>query len=591
VTSMQGTVLRRLGDILIQQGTLTADQLEEAFAAKPREVLIGDWLVRQRLLSVAELGHALADQFGVPYVDIDPANVDAQIARLLPEDFARSREAAAIDVSERNMTLAMVAPDDIETIAEAELMTGYQIRPAVAMAEDIGDLIGRVYDDRSVARQTIVDMKWAEMRESGIVDEDNASAILATEQQDAPVVRLVQAILSGAVSAGASDVHLEPFKPEMRVRYRVDGELQQVMTIPNHIEDSVISRIKVMADMDTTENRRPQDGHLSVFDSGRRVGFRVSGIPTVDGQKLVLRLLEEGGKTFALDNIGMTPRDYATMQQMIDKPHGMFVVTGPTGSGKSTTLYAVLQFLNSVDRNIVTVEDPVEYRIAGINQVQSDNEFGMGFANALKFIMRQDPDVIMVGEIRDAETASTAIQAALTGHLMISTLHTNDAVGAVQRLSDLGVDNFKIAGSLLGSVAQRLLRCVCSGCKRSVPANLNLLEALDPEEIVPRDSKFFRGEGCKKCLGTGFSGRIPIFEIMPITPEITMAIEAGVPHSKLRQMAIQAGMVELSDAGLEQALAGRTSLEEVYFKTSGDRRRGESTHVTGGRRAADVSAP
>jgi type IV pilus assembly protein PilB len=588
---MQGTVLRRLGDILIQQGTLTADQLEEAFAAKPREVLIGDWLVRQRLLSVAELGHALADQFGVPYVDIDPANVDAQIARLLPEDFARSREAAAIDVSERNMTLAMVAPDDIETIAEAELMTGYQIRPAVAMAEDIGDLIGRVYDDRSVARQTIVDMKWAEMRESGIVDEDNASAILATEQQDAPVVRLVQAILSGAVSAGASDVHLEPFKPEMRVRYRVDGELQQVMTIPNHIEDSVISRIKVMADMDTTENRRPQDGHLSVFDSGRRVGFRVSGIPTVDGQKLVLRLLEEGGKTFALDNIGMTPRDYATMQQMIDKPHGMFVVTGPTGSGKSTTLYAALQFLNSVDRNIVTVEDPVEYRIAGINQVQSDNEFGMGFANALKFIMRQDPDVIMVGEIRDAETASTAIQAALTGHLMISTLHTNDAVGAVQRLADLGVDNFKIAGSLLGSVAQRLLRCVCSGCKRSVPANLNLLEALDPDEIVPRDSKFFRGEGCKKCLGTGFSGRIPIFEIMPITSEITMAIEAGVPHSKLRQMAIQAGMVELSDAGLEQALAGRTSLEEVYFKTSGDRRRGESTHVTGGRRAADVSAP
>ena len=307
-------------------------------------------------------------------------------------------------------------------------------------------------------------------------------------------------IFRGARKLGASDVHLEPFKPEMRVRYRVDGELQQVMTIPNHIEDSVISRIKVMADMDTTENRRPQDGHLSVFDSGRRVGFRVSGIPTVDGQKLVLRLLEEGGKTFALDNIGMTPRDYQTMQQMIDKPHGMFVVTGPTGSGKSTTLYAALQYLNSVDRNIVTVEDPVEYRIAGINQVQSDNEFGMGFANALKFIMRQDPDVIMVGEVRDAETASTAIQAALTGHLMISTLHTNDAVGAVQRLADLGVDNFKIAGSLLGSVAQRLLRCVCSGCKRSVPANMNLLEALDPEATVPRSAKFFRGEGCKLSL-------------------------------------------------------------------------------------------
>lgn len=580
--------MRRLGDILIEQGTLTADQMEEAFATKPRGTLLGDWLVQQRLLSIAELGHALADQFQVPYIDIDPSNVDAQVARLIPEEFARSHEAGAIDVSDRHLTLAMVAPDDIETIAEAELMTGYQIRPAVAMADDIEALISRVYDDRSVARQTIVDMKMAELRESGVAAEDPSATLLANEQEDAPVVRLVQAILSGAVSAGASDVHLEPYKPEMRVRYRVDGELQQVMTIPNHIEDSVISRIKVMADMDTTENRRPQDGHLSVFENGKRVGFRVSGIPTVDGQKLVLRLLEEGGKTFSLDNIGMTPRDYQTLQKMIEKPHGMFVVTGPTGSGKSTTLYAALQHLNGDDRNIVTVEDPVEYRISGINQVQSDNEFGMGFANALKFIMRQDPDVIMVGEIRDHETATTAIQAALTGHLMISTLHTNDAVGAVQRLSDLGVDNFKIAGSLLGSVAQRLLRCVCDNCKRSVPANTNLLEALDPAGNVPRDAKFYRGEGCKKCLGSGFSGRIPIFEIMPITPEITMAIESGVPHSRLRQMAIDAGMVELSAAGLEQALAGRTSLEEVYFKTSGDRRGGDSGPISGGRREADL---
>lgn len=582
--------MRRLGDILIEQGTLTADQLEEAFSTKPRDMMLGDWLVQQRLLSTAELGHALADQFQVPYVDIDPSNVDSQIARLLPADFARSREASAIDVSDRHMTLAMVAPDDIETIAEAELMTGYQIRPAVAMADDIEALISRVYDDRSVARQTIVDMKLAELREAGVTAEDATVAVLAAEQEDAPVVRLVQAILSGAVSAGASDIHLEPFKPEMRVRYRVDGELQQVMTIPNHIEDSVISRIKVMADMDTTENRRPQDGHLSVFENGKRVGFRVSGIPTVDGQKLVLRLLEEGGKSFALDKIGMTDRDFQTMRLMIEKPHGMFVVTGPTGSGKSTTLYAALQHLNNDDRNIVTVEDPVEYRISGINQVQSDNEFGMGFANALKFIMRQDPDVIMVGEIRDHETATTAIQAALTGHLMISTLHTNDAVGAVQRLSDLGVDNFKIAGSLLGSVAQRLLRCVCDNCKRAVPANSNLLDALDPEGVIPRSSKFYRGGGCKKCLGSGFSGRIPIFEIMPITPEITMAIEAGIPHSRLRTMAVQAGMVQLSDAGLEQALAGRTSLEEVYFKTSGDRRSGDAAPQSGGRREADLTA-
>ena len=580
--------MRRLGDILVEQGILSAEKLDAAFDSKPRGTMIGDWLVQQRLLSTAELGHALADQFEVPYVDIDPANVNPQIARLIPEDFARTHEAGAIDISGNTMTLAMVAPDDIETIAEAELMTGYQIRPAVAMADDVQTLISRIYDDRSVARQTIVDMKLAELREAAIDSEDANGVIVNAEQEDAPVVRLVQAILSGAVSAGASDVHLEPFKPEMRVRYRVDGELQQVMTIPNHIEDSVISRIKVMADMDTTENRRPQDGHLNVFENGKRVGFRVSGIPTVDGQKLVLRLLDEGGKTFQLDNIGMTQRDYTTMRAMIDKPHGMFVVTGPTGSGKSTTLYAALQYLNRDDRNIVTVEDPVEFRLPGINQVQSDNEFGMGFANALKFIMRQDPDVIMVGEIRDSETATTAIQAALTGHLMISTLHTNDAVGAVQRLSDLGVDNFKIAGSLLGSVAQRLLRCVCENCKRAVPANEKLLDVLDPHHTVERSAKFYKGEGCKKCLGTGFSGRIPIFEIMPINPDITMAIEAGVPHSKLRQMAVQAGMVELSRAGLEQALDGRTSIEEVYFKTSGDRRSSDSGSVSGGRREVDV---
>ena len=579
--------MRRLGDILIEHGTLTAEQLESAFASKPRDFMLGDWLVHLRLLSTAELGRALADQFEVAYIDIDPATVNPQVARLIPEDFARTHESAAIDICGSSMTLAMVAPDDIETIAEAELMTGYQVRPAVAMADDIQALIGRVYDDRAVARQTIVDMKLAELRESGLDGEDAAASVITAEQEDAPVVRLVQAILSGAVSAGASDVHLEPFKPEMRVRYRVDGELQQVMTIPNHIEDSVISRIKVMADMDTTENRRPQDGHLNVFENGKRVGFRVSGIPTVDGQKLVLRLLDEGGKTFALDNIGLTPRAHEMLRGMIDKPHGMFVVTGPTGSGKSTTLYAALQYLNRDDRNIVTVEDPVEFRLPGINQVQSDNEFGMGFANALKFIMRQDPDVIMVGEIRDSETATTAIQAALTGHLLISTLHTNDAVGAVQRLSDLGVDNFKIAGSLLGSVAQRLLRCICDHCKLTVPANENLLDALDPEGQVDRRAKFYKGQGCKKCLGTGFSGRIPIFEIMPITHDITMAIEAGVPHSKLRRMAIDAGMTELSHAGLEQALAGRTSIEEVYFKTSGDRRSSDSGHVSGGRRASE----
>ncbi|SRR6056297_250401 len=561
---------RRLGDVLLEQQLLTPAQLEMALTTKPRGVMLGDWMVEQDLLTTVELVQALAEQFQVPALDLDSSSVDAQVARLLPEDFARSHEAVAVRIERRQMTLAMVAPDDIETIAEAELMTGYEILPAVALAEDVSQIMERAYDDRALARQTIVDMKLAELRQARESGEEDPSMAVLVDQEDTPVVLLVQAILSGAVTAKASDVHLEPYKPEMRVRYRVDGELQPIMTIPNHIEDSVISRIKVMADMDTTESRRPQDGHLVVFENGKRVGFRVSSIPTVDGQKLVLRLLDEGGKTFQLDRLGMTLRDQELVRGAIEKPYGMFVVTGPTGSGKSTTLYAVLQHLNSVDRNIVTVEDPVEFRLPGINQVQSDNDYGMGFANALKYIMRQDPDVIMVGEIRDRETAATAVQAALTGHLMISTLHTNDAVGAVQRMSDLGIDNFKIAGALLGSVAQRLLRCVCENCKEPVTPNASLLHALDPTGQRSAGATFYRGAGCKKCLGTGLSGRLPIFEIMPMTTEIVTAIEAGLPQSQLRELAISNGMVELGQAGLEQAIAGRTTLEEVYIKTMSD---------------------
>jgi type IV pilus assembly protein PilB len=355
----------------------------------------------------------------------------------------------------------------------------------------------------------------------------------------------------------------------MRVRYRVDGELQSVMTIPNHIEEAVVARIKVMADMDTTENRRPQDGRLSVHEDGAKVNFRVSTIPTVGGEKVVMRLLDESNKILGLEHIGLGSRDLELVQSLIDKPHGMIVVTGPTGSGKSTTMYALLSKLNSISRNIVTVEDPVEYRLSGINQVASDNEHGLGFANALKYIMRQDPDVIMVGEIRDHETAATAVQAALTGHLLISTLHTNDAIGSIARLTDLGIDRFKIGGSLLGAVAQRLLRRICLECKEPVEPNESLLKTLTRGRRTPADAVFYRGRGCKKCLGTGYSGRIPIFETLVITPAMSEAIENGVPLAKIREIALAENMVELAPAGMEQVLAGKTTLEEVFYKLSG----------------------
>ena len=561
--------MARLGDILVRRGHITAGQLEATLAAQGSERgMLGRILIRRGLITLDQLGDALAEQFGVPFVDLVPQAVNPQVVRLLPERLARQRACVPVAVAGTTMQLAMVAPDDIETIAEAELITGYHVDPLVALESPVQAALDRGFDERIVARQTIVDMKMADLEAAeGAVDEELATD-LPEEQEQAPVVRLVRAILMGAINANTSDIHLEPHVPEMRVRYRVDGELQPVMTIPNHIEEAVVARIKVMADMDTTESRRPQDGHLSVQEAGTKVNFRVSTIPTVGGEKVVMRLLDEGSKTFELEHLGLCERDLKTIQSLIDRPHGMIVVTGPTGSGKTTTMYALLSKLNSVSRNIVTVEDPVEYRLSGINQVASDNEHGLGFANALKYIMRQDPDVIMVGEIRDHETAATGVQAALTGHLLISTLHANDAIGAVARLDDLGVDHFKIGGALLGSIAQRLLRQICSECKEPIEPNAQLLKTLCKDRPIAEDAIFYRGRGCKKCLGTGYSGRLPIYEIMTVTPAMAEGIENGLPVTKLRQIALADGMVELAAAGIEQVLLGRTTLEEVFYKLS-----------------------
>ena len=562
--------MARLGDILVRQGSITEAQLDSALAAQGSERgLLGTILVRRGLISSDQLGEALAEQYGVPFLEIVPESINPQVVRLLPEELARQRRVAPVQVNDRRLKLAMLAPDDMDTICEAELITGYHVEPVVSLPGGISAALDRGFDDRVVARQTVVDMKMAdleaaeEMIDEDVVDEE------AAEDDQAPVVRLVRAILMGAINAGTSDIHLEPHQPEMRVRYRVDGTLQAVMTIPRHIEEAVVARIKVMADMDTTENRRPQDGQLTIHEAGTRVNFRVSTIPTVGGEKVVMRLLDEGSRSFQMEHLGLCQRDIDKIQSLIEKPHGMIVVTGPTGSGKSTTMYSVLSKLNSVSRNIVTVEDPVEYRLPGINQVASDNEHGLGFANALKYIMRQDPDVIMVGEIRDHETAKTAVQAALTGHLLISTLHTNDAVGTIQRLSDLGIDAFKSGGALLGSIAQRLLRSICEDCKEPTEPNEHYLNALHHSIEIPEATVFYRGRGCKKCLGTGYAGRVPIFEILVVSQKVSEAIEKGLPTTKIRDLAIQEGMIELAGAGIEQVLAGRTTLEEVFYKVSG----------------------
>jgi type IV pilus assembly protein PilB len=559
----------RLGDILVQQGAITQAQLEGMLAAQGSEKgMLGTIMVRRGMISDDQLGAALQEQFEVPFHRIAPESVNTQLVRLLPESLLRSRQFVPIDIVNGNLQVAMVAPDDIEAIAETELITGYAVEPVVSLQHEVMSTLDAGFDDKIVARQTIVDMKMTEMSDAAKNPLANAGKAETDANDEAPVVRLVRSILMGAINAKVSDIHLEPHLPQMRVRYRVDGELQQVMTIPNHIEEAVVARIKVMADMDTTETRKPQDGHLAIDDAGGKASLRVSTIPTVGGEKVVMRVLDDGNKTFRFDSLGLSPRNVQVIERLIGKPHGMIVITGPTGSGKSTTMYTMLSQINSVDTNIVTVEDPVEYRLPGINQVAADAQHGLGFANALKYIMRQDPDVIMVGEIRDHETAQTAVQAALTGHLLISTLHTNDAVGAIARLNDLGIDPFKIGGALLGCLAQRLLRSICPDCKEPCEANEKLLKSLLKDRPMPKDVTFFHGRGCKKCLGSGYSGRIPIIEIMEVTPAIAEAIEKGTPHTVLKKLAIEEGMVELEMAGLEQACAGKTTIEEVFYKVS-----------------------
>ncbi len=568
---MSSVKIRRIGDILLEHGVITEQQLQTALVDQRQTRLqLGVFLLRRGLVTRDQLGKALAEQYELPFCGFDEQVTHGQLVRLLPESFARRRKVAPVQLQNKVLRLGMVNPSDMEAISEIELMTGYQVEPAICLEADIDRMLESAFDDKIKAKQTAVDIRIQELDERG---SETVQCDENLEDSDAPVVRLLDAILMGAVRAEASDIHLEPDSPQMRVRYRIDGQLHQIMTVPGDSEDALVGRVKVLADLDTAEKRRPQDGNLTIQDGETRASFRVSCIPCVRGEKVVMRVLDESSKTFDFSLLGMQERQLATVKQLLDRPHGMIVMTGPTGSGKTTTMYSMLCSMDSASKNISTIEDPVEFRLPGINQVHANNEFGMGFANGLKYLMRQDPDVSLVGEIRDHETATTAVQASLTGHLLISTLHTNDAVGTIARLSDLGLDNFKIAGALVASIAQRLLRRLCEHCKRECQLNRSLVELIFQGRDIPAgldlDGKFFEAVGCEQCGGTGYSGRVPIFEIMVVTPQLEHAIESGMPGSTLRGIACSEGMVDLATMGLELAQQGVTSIEEVYFKLSG----------------------
>lgn len=559
--------MKRLGDIVIERGWMTHEQLDSALKEYPISGMkLGSYLLYRNYLTRNQLGEVLSEQYEVPFQPLDTDAIHPQLVRLLPEAFARRRKLVPAAVEGNRLTLAMIWPGDMDAISETELMTGYEITSAICLEDEAQEIWDRAYDKRHCARQTAIDIRLEELENEVASELDEVDS----GESESPVVRLVQSILMGAVHAGASDIHIEPFEPRMRVRYRIDGDMQKVMTIPTDTESALVGRIKVLANLNTAESRRPQDGNITIEDGGKRASYRVSIIPVVGGEKIVMRVLDESTRVFSLDSIGMPAGQIERVKQLLDRPHGMIVMTGPTGSGKTTTMYSMLCSIDSAARNISTIEDPVEYRLPGINQVHANNDFGLGFANGLKYLMRQDPDVILVGEIRDRETASTAVQAALTGHLLISTLHTNDAIGTVTRLNDLGLDNFKIAGSLVAAMAQRLLRRLCPECRRPTKLNRRLIELMFEGREIPThldiDADYFAPGGCDACSGSGYAGRLPIYEIFTVTPGIEAAIESGMPSSRLRELAAAEGMVELAVEGLNQARLGLTSVEEVYYK-------------------------
>ncbi len=563
-----------IGEIFVSSGLVSPEQLGQALD-KQRQLKsqeqIGDLLVSMGLITERDRVRCLGEQWGVPYQDLTDIRVPDDVTSTVTQELARRFKVIPITREARRITLAMKNPLDIFAIDEIRLITGLEVEPVIATEEDILLAIAANYRTEVNVTEAVShvmrDIDEASISiTNGAGDDDGAITIeqLKELSGEAPVVRLSNMIISRGITDKASDIHIEPAKDCLRIRYRVDGILQDGMTLPKKAQASITSRFKIMADMDIAEKRAPQDGRISATIEGKPYDFRVSTLPAVFGEKIVMRVLDKSNISVGLNKLGLLPYTYDMFESMIQRTYGIILVTGPTGSGKSTTLYSVLSKLNSGEKNILTIEDPVEYELSGITQSMVNNRAGMTFASGLRSMLRQDPNIIMVGEMRDQETAMIAIEAALTGHLVISTLHTNDAPGAVARLLDMGIESFMIASSVVGVMAQRLLRTVCAKCKeqytppRDAIKRLGMnLDILDKGEVT-----FYRGRGCDTCKGTGYKGRVGVYELMPITDKVRELILARASSYAIREAAIEAGMRTLKDDAMEKILLGITTLEE-----------------------------
>ncbi len=539
---------------------------------------LGEVLLSLGLAAPEEVAAALARQLELEFVRLSDLPPSREVLALVPEDLVRRHRVIPIRREGAGLVLGMVDPLDVIAVDDIRRATGLAVRPAVITAEDFFRALGH-YGAAAGSVERIL----GELSASPAVVEEGSEESLRLVAEQAPVVRLVDQVIRQAVRRRASDVHIEPQEDRLRIRYRVDGVLYAVMSPPRHVHAALISRIKIMARLNIAERRLPQDGRLAMRIDDREIDVRVSTIPTIWGEKAVLRILDKSSAFMGIERLGLRPEEFSRFESIISKPHGIILLTGPTGSGKTTTLYAVLSRLNRGEVNITTIEDPIEYHLPGVNQVQINPRAGVTFATGLRSFLRQDPDIIMVGEIRDEETARIAIHAALTGHLVLSTLHTNDAPGAITRLVDMGIEPFLVASSLVGVVAQRLVRVLCRRCRQAYVAGGDALRSTGLEEGEP--PVLYRPVGCDFCHGTGYRGRTGIFEIMVIDEVLKDLIVRRASSSEIKQAALAAGMRTLWDAGMARVLDGTTALEEIFRVVFVE----EETRRPGPRRAGATS--
>jgi type IV pilus assembly protein PilB len=559
----------RLGEILLREGLVTREQLAQALTEqKNSKHRLGYVLVKLGLVQELEITKVLARQYRMPAVDLTRFEVDPKIIKLVPAEMAIKSVVLPLKREGRTLTVAMADPTDLGLLEDLKFITRFDLFPVIAGEYTLRNLIEKHYESSDQQLQSIL----KDMEDTGedveVVETEEDETVTQAQIDDAPVVKLINGLLTDAVRRGASDIHIEPFEHEIRVRYRIDGSLLEIMRPPLKMKAALTSRVKILSQLNIAERRVPQDGRLKLKMGSRVIDFRVSTLPVLFGEKIVLRILDKGNLTLDLTKFGFEVKAEKDLMKAILNPYGMVLVTGPTGSGKTTTLYSALSRINTPEVNIMTAEDPVEYNLMGINQVLVRTEIGLSFAAALKAFLRQDPNIIMIGEIRDLETGGIAIKAALTGHLVLSTLHTNDAPSTITRMIDMGIEAFNVASAVNLVVAQRLVRRICKDCKGEHKYKDEELAALGTDLVKLKELTFMKGSGCDTCSGTGYKGRAGLYEVMALSPELRRMILRGASVADIRDQAVVEGMLTLRMDGMKKIERGVTTLEEVVKETA-----------------------